>query len=97
MFKIVFKPEARKRLKTLKTMKRFYAVAILEAIERHLGEEPEKISRTSIKRLRGHQQTVFRLRVGDYRVFYEAIEDRVEIVQILHKSQTPLFYKEAKK
>lgn len=94
MFKIVFKPEARKRLKT---MKRFYAVAILEAIERHLGEEPEKISRTSIKRLRGHQQTVFRLRVGDYRVFYEAIEDRVEIVQILHKSQTPLFYKEAKK
>lgn len=94
MFKIVFKPEARKRLKT---MKRFYAVAILEAIERHLGEEPEKISRTSIKRLRGHQQTVFRLRVGDYRVFYEAIEDRVEIVQILHKSLTPLFYKEAKK
>lgn len=94
MFKIVFKPEARKRLKT---MKRFYAVAILEAIERHLGEEPEKISRTSIKRLRGHQQTVFRLRVGDYRVFYEAIEDRVEIVQIPHKSLTPLFYKEAKK
>lgn len=94
MFKIVFRPEARKRLKT---MKRFYAVAILEAIERHLGEEPEKISRTSIKRLRGHQQTVFRLRVGDYRVFYDVIEDRVEIVQILHKSQTPLFYKEAKK
>lgn len=69
----------------------------LETIERHLGEEPEKISRTSIKRLRGQQQTVFRLRVGNYRVFYEAIEDRVEIVQILHKSQTPLFYKEAKK
>ena len=78
-------------------MKRFYAVAILDAIERHLREEPEKTSRTSIKRLRGHQGTVFRLRVADYRVFYDVIEDRVEIVQILHKSETPSFYKEETK
>ena len=78
-------------------MKRSNAVAILDAIERHLREEPEKASRTSIKRLRGHQETVFRLRVADYRVFYDVIEDRVEIVQILHKSETPSFYKEETK
>lgn len=65
MFKIVFKPEAIRRLKK---MKRYYAVAILETIERHLREEPEKASRTSIKRLRGNQETTFRLRAGDYRV-----------------------------
>jgi len=94
MFKIVFKPEAIQRLKT---MKRFYAVAILDAIERHLGEEPEKPSRSSIKRLRGQQESTFRLRIQDYRVFYDVIEDRVEIVQILHKSETPSFYKEEKK
>ena len=88
MFKIVFRPEAARRVKR---MKRFYAVAILDAIERHLREEPEKTSRTAIKRLRGHQESVFRLRVGDYRVFYDVIEDRVEIVQILHKSETPAF------
>lgn len=91
MFKIFFKPEAIRRLKT---MKRFYAVALLDAMERHLREEPEKTSRTAIKRLRGHQDTAFRLRVGDYRVFYDVIEDRVEILEILHKSETPSFYKE---
>jgi mRNA-degrading endonuclease RelE of RelBE toxin-antitoxin system len=34
--------------------------------------------------------------VGDYRVFYDVMDDRVEIVQILHKSETPAFYKENK-
>ena len=94
MFSIVVRPEATRRLKA---MKRFYARAIVEAIERHLRDEPEKISRTSIGRLRGHQETVFRLRVGDYRVFYDVMDDRVEIVQILHKSETPAFYKENKR
>jgi mRNA interferase RelE/StbE len=75
-------------------MKRFYASAIVEAIDRHLRDEPEKISRTSIRRLRGHQEVVFRLRVGDYRVFYDVMDDSVEIVQILHTSETPAFYKE---
>lgn len=91
MFQIVFRPEAVRRLKR---MKRFYAVAILHAIERHLREEPEKTSRSSIRRLRGHQETTFRLRAGDYRVFYDVIEDRVEISQILHKSETRTFYRE---
>ncbi len=66
---------------------------VLDGIERHLREEPEKASRTSIKRLRGHQETTFRPRAGDYRIFYDVIEDRVEIVQILHKSETPSFYR----
>ncbi len=90
MFSIIFKGEAIRRLKK---MKRFHAVAVLDAIEGHLREEPEKTSRTSIKRLRGHQETTFRLRAGDYRIFYDVIEDRVEIVQILHKSETPSFYR----
>lgn len=89
MFGIVFKPEARRKLKRMKT---YHAVAILDAIERHLREEPEKISRSSIRRLRGKQQTTFRLRVQGYRVFYDVIEDRVEIIQILHKSETEGFY-----
>ncbi len=94
MFRIVFKSGA---LRRLRTMKRFHAVAVVEAIERHLREEPEKTSRTSIKRLRGRQVTIFRLRVGEYRVFYDVVEERVEIVQIFHKSETPSFYREEKK
>ena len=94
MFKIVFKPEAVRRLRR---MRRFDAVAILDAIERHLRAEPERTSRGSIKRLRGQQETAFRLRVRDYRVFYDVVEDRVEIVQILHKSETPTFYRKEEK
>ncbi len=89
MFDIAFKPEARRKLRR---MKPYHAVAILDAIERHLREEPEKTSRNSIRRLRGKQQTTFRLRVQGYRIFYDVIEDRVEIIQILHKSETEGFY-----
>lgn len=88
MFEIVFKPLA---IKQLKKMKRYYAGFVVDAIERYLSEEPEKIH-GSIKRLRGRQEATFRLRVRDYRVFYDVAEDRVEIIQILHKSETPVFY-----
>jgi addiction module RelE/StbE family toxin len=94
MFKIIFKPDA---VRQLRRLERDYAKAALDAVERHLREEPEKPSRTSIRRLRGHQQSTFRLRVQNYRVFYDVVEDRVEVVQILHKSETQAFYKEDKK
>ena len=90
MFRIEFKPQA---LTDLKRIKRYHATAIVDAIERHLAEEPERIARGSIRRLRG-QQTTFRLRVGEYRVFYDVREARVEIVRIFHKAETTTFYKE---
>jgi addiction module RelE/StbE family toxin len=88
MFRIEFKPQA---LTDLKRIKRYYATAIVDAIERHLAEEPERITRGSIRRLRGQQQTTFRLRVGEHRVFYDVQEDRVEIVRIFHKEETTPF------
>jgi addiction module RelE/StbE family toxin len=89
MFQIVFKREA---VNDLKRIKRYHAVAILDAIESHLTGEPERITRGTIKRLRGKQQATFRLRVGEFRVFYDVIDDRVEILRILHKSETATFY-----
>jgi addiction module RelE/StbE family toxin len=88
MFEIVFKPLA---IKQLKKMKRYHAAIVVDGIDKHLSEEPER-AHGAIKRLRGKQQTTFRLRVQDYRVFYDVAEDRVEISQILHKSETPSFY-----
>jgi len=89
MFQIVLKPEA---VRDLKRIKRYHAAAILDAIGRHLSQEPERITRGSIKRLRGQQQATFRLRVEEYRVFYDVVEKRVEILRILHKSETSRFY-----
>lgn len=93
MFEIVFRPLA---IKQLKKMKRYYAGIIVDAIEKHLREEPEK-THGSIKRLRGRQEATFRLRVQHYRVFYDVAEDKVEIIQVLHKSETPSFYREKDK
>jgi mRNA-degrading endonuclease RelE of RelBE toxin-antitoxin system len=93
MFEIIFKPVA---IGQLKKMKRYYAGIVVDAIERHLSEEPEK-THGSIKRLRGKQEAIFRLRVQDYRVFYDVVEDRVQIIQILHKSETPSFYQKGGK
>ena len=92
MFKILFKPLA---IAQLKRMKRYYARIVVDAIEIQLSEEPERIH-GAIKRLRGKQEAIFRLRVQDYRVFYDVVEDRVEIIQVLHKSATPAFYQEGK-
>ena len=45
-------------------------VAILNALDLYLRDEPERPNRSPIKRLRGKQDaTCRRLRVRDYRVF----------------------------
>ena len=93
MFRIQFMPEA---ANDLRRIKRYHAAAIVDAIERRLAQEPERITRGSIKRLRGPQHATFRLRVGNYRIFYDVREDRVEILRILHKSETGSFYQEPK-
>jgi mRNA-degrading endonuclease RelE of RelBE toxin-antitoxin system len=71
------------------------AVAILDAMEAHLRHEPERVSRTRIKRLRGIRAATYRLRVRDYRVFYDVAEAEVVILAVLHKSETAEFYGEA--
>jgi mRNA-degrading endonuclease RelE of RelBE toxin-antitoxin system len=91
MFDIEFKEEA---LDALRRIKPFHARQILNAVEKHLRFEPERTSRTRIKRLRGPQQAVFRLRVGDYRVFYDVEGSLVTVVAILRKDETRGFHKE---
>jgi mRNA-degrading endonuclease RelE of RelBE toxin-antitoxin system len=45
-----------------------------------------------LRRMSRRQEATFKLRVQDYRVFYDVMEDRVEIIQILYKSETTSFY-----
>jgi len=69
------------------------AVAILDAIETHLRFEPERLSRSRIKRLRGPTAATYRLRVGDYRVFYDIVEEEMIVIAVLHKQETAEFYR----
>jgi mRNA interferase RelE/StbE len=57
------------------------------ALETHLRHEPEKTSRSRIKRLRGLLRPQYRLRVGEVRVFYDVSGTTVEVLAIVAKSE----------
>jgi mRNA interferase RelE/StbE len=83
-FDIILAPEAVEDLKRLEAHVR---AAVRSALETHLRYEPEKTSRSRIKRLRGLRQPQYRLRVGDVRVFYDVSGMIVEVLAIVAKSE----------
>lgn len=68
MFDIVVASGA---LRQLRRLRRIDGVRILDAIESHLRHEPERPTRTAVKRLRGRQDATYRRCVGVFRVFYD--------------------------
>ncbi|MBI2842885.1 MAG: type II toxin-antitoxin system RelE/ParE family toxin [Armatimonadetes bacterium] len=68
----------------------FHRRQILDAIEAHLSDAPEQISRARIKRLRSVTSPAYRLRVGEYRVFYDVdgSEQMVTVLRVLSKEQS---------
>ena len=84
-FAIVLAPEAVEDLGRLKAAVRG---SVKSAIETHLRHEPEKTSRSRIKRLRGLSRPQYRLRVGDTRVFYDVADGVVEVLAVVPKSET---------
>ena len=57
------------------------------SLETHLRQEPDKTSRSRIKKLRGLRRPQYRLRVGDIRVFYDRSGTTVEVLAIVAKSE----------
>jgi mRNA interferase RelE/StbE len=84
-FAIVLAPEAVEDLARLKATVRS---AVKGALETHLRHEPQKTSRSRIKRVRGLSRPQYRLRVGDVRVFYDVVDGVVEVLAIVPKSET---------
>ncbi|WP_449380150.1 type II toxin-antitoxin system RelE family toxin [Bradyrhizobium sp. UFLA05-112] len=83
-FEIVLAPEAVEDLKALTASVR---TIVRAALETHLRHEPEKTSRSRIKRLRGLLRPQFRLRVDEVRVFYDVSRTSVEVLAIVPKSE----------
>jgi mRNA-degrading endonuclease RelE of RelBE toxin-antitoxin system len=83
-FEIVLAPEAVEDFKRLKAVAR---ATVRAALETHLRHEPEKASRSRIKRLRGLRRPQFRLRVDEVRVFYDVSGTTVEVLAIVPKSE----------
>src|ERR1700752_5113312 len=81
---IVLAPEAVEDLRRLTANLR---AQVRNSLETHLRHEPEKVSRTRIKRLRGLRRPQYRLRVGEFRVFYDVSGTTVEIFAVVAKSE----------
>lgn len=84
-FAIVLAPEAVEDLKRLKATAR---AVVKAALETHLRYAPQKSSRSRIKRLRSLSRPQFRLRVEDFRVFYDVEDGVVQVLAIVPKSET---------
>ena len=82
-YSIVLSPEAVRQFRQLSAYER---AQVRDALERHLRHQPEKTSRSRIKRLRGVARPQYRLRVGDIRVYYDVAGSDVEVLAVLTKS-----------
>ena len=85
-------PSAAKDLQRLKANLR---AAVRDAMERHLSQQPAKVSKSRIKRLRGLSRPQYRLRVEDVRVFYDVTESSVEVLAIVRKSEAEAWLAES--
>jgi len=82
-YEIELSPEA---IEDLRKLKAHIRTSVRDAIEEHLRHEPTKISKSRIKRLKGLSKPQYRLRVGEVRVFYDVMVDRVQVLAIILKS-----------
>ncbi len=73
----------------LGALSRFDVNTILDAIELHLKYQPKQESRSRIKKLVQPAVSGFRLRVGDFRVYYDVIDDdrRVVVLHVYEKGR----------
>ncbi len=71
MFEIEFTPEA---MDDLKALRKHEQVRILDALETQLRHQPTEATRNR-KRLRANEVAGWELRIGKFRVFYNADED----------------------
>src|SRR5256886_13817126 len=83
-FAVVLAPEA---VEDLQRLTAYGRAAMRTALETHLRHEPEKTSRSRIKRLRGLLRPQYRLRVGEVRVFYDVSGATVEVLAVVAKSE----------
>jgi mRNA-degrading endonuclease RelE of RelBE toxin-antitoxin system len=82
-FRVTFSPEAREDYENLRAIDRS---AVRDAIDQYLVHQPDRVSRSRIKRLRYMEKPQYRLRVGGLRVFYDILAKEVEVVGIVPKA-----------
>ena len=65
----------------------YHRAEVRDPLQRHLRDEPTRVSKNRIKRLRGLSQPQYRLRFGEVRVFYDVTREAVEVLAIVTKAE----------
>lgn len=91
-YDILLAPQAVEDLGRLRASDR---ATVQEALETHLRHEPTKVSRSRIKRLRGLAQPQYRLRIGDFRAFFDVVGTEVRVLAIVAKQDADRWLAEA--
>jgi mRNA interferase RelE/StbE len=81
-YSIILSPDA---VENLRNMRANLRSMVREGIIEHLSYEPEKTSKSRIKRLKGIEKPQYRLRIDDIRIYYDVGEYSVEILAIVSK------------
>ncbi len=91
-FDIILAPEAVDDLRRLSAHDR---AKVRDALEVHPWHEPNKVSKSRIKRLRGLSRPQYRLRVDELRIFYDVTGEDVQVLAIVAKPDVEAWLAEA--
>ncbi len=84
---------AERAIVDLESLRAFDRRRIVEAVQLHLAHEPKRESKSRIKEMTQPFWSHYRLRVNEFRVYYDVVEDSrmVNILRVLEKGtrQTP--------
>src|SRR5689334_22248671 len=83
-YEIILAPEAAEDLQQLKANIR---AVVRASLQQYLRHQPEQVSKSRIKRLRGMTHPQYRLRVDEIRVYYDVRHGSVEILAIVDKQE----------
>ncbi len=92
-FKVIFSPQALREIEGLETDT---ALQLAKDIKAYLETSPLPIGKRRIKKLTGYNHPLYRLRSGDFRVYYRILPDSVVILAITHKKESEKFLRRMK-
>lgn len=92
-FEVIFSPSAQRELERLKVD---IALQLIKSMKTYLETSPLPFGKTRIKKLTGFDPPLYRLRSGDFRVYYRILSRKIIILSITHKKDSEKVLKKLK-
>ena len=92
-FKVRFSPSAQREIEGYEAED---ALQLVKDVKRYLESSPLPFGKTRIKKLTGFTSPLYRLRSGDFRIYYRIISEEVVILAITHKKDSEKFLKKVR-